>query len=401
MLSAAPLSKDIFWVGANDRETDLFESIWPLPRGVSYNSYVIADQKVALVDTVKHNAFDRHISLIRQAIGTRPVDYLIVNHMEPDHSGSISLLLNVFPDLKIVGNKKTADFLQQFYGISSNIVVVEDRGVLDLGAHKLEFHLTPMVHWPETMMTFDLSDKVLFSADAFGGFGALDGGIFDDEVDIAYFEDEILRYFANIVAKYAPMVERAIEKLKGLDIKIVAPTHGPVWRKDPASIISRYSRWSRYEAEEGVVIAYGSMYGNTERMMEVVSQGLSDEDITRIRIHDVSRSHASFILRDAWRYKALILGSPTYDTKLFPPMDNLVRLIAEKKLKNRLLGLFGTYGWSGGGVGALTEFAKDAEMELVEPVVEARCAPKDTDLVSCRLLGQNMVKRLKAKAESA
>ncbi len=401
MPAAIPLTQSITWVGANDRETELFEGIWPLPRGVSYNSYLIAGEKVALVDTVKHTSFERHLEKIRQTIGDRTVDYLIINHMEPDHSGSVNLLLNVFPELKIVGNKKTADFLSRFYGVRSNVVTVEDRGELDLGTHKLIFNLTPMVHWPETMMTYDSTDKVLFSGDAFGGFGALDGGIFDDEVDLGYFEDEILRYFSNIVAKYAVMVEKAITKISDLEIGIVASTHGPVWRKDPGAIISRYARWSRHEAEEGVTIVYGSMYGNTERMMEAVAQGLAEEEVSRIRIHNVSKTHVSYLIRDAWRFRALLLGSPTYDTRLYPPMDYFVKLIEHKMLKNRILGLFGTYGWSGGGVGTLTEFAKNSSCELVEPVVEAQCAPTAEDLKACRLLGQNIVKRLKASPKTA
>lgn len=220
-------------------------------------------------------------------------------------------------------------------------MTVADGGSLDLGKHSLSFHLTPMVHWPETMVTYESEEKILFSADAFGGFGALTGGIFDDEVDIAYFEDEILRYFSNIVGKYCAMVQKAIEKLKHINISVIAPTHGPVWRSNPGWIVDRYDRWSRHQAEAGVVIAYASMYGNTEKMMEAVASGLAEQDVSRIRIHDVSRTHISFLIRDAWRFKALILGSPTYDTKLFPTMDNFVKMLSHKQLKNRILGLLG------------------------------------------------------------
>lgn len=398
MHCAIPISDHLTWVGTNDRETDLFEGMWPLPRGVSYNSYLVKDQKIALIDTVKHTAFDRYIENIRRCIGRdAKIDYLVINHMEPDHSGSVKMLIDLFPDLKIVANQKTLSFLENFYRITENVMVVKDGDELDVGSRKLKFYLTPMVHWPETMMTYDTADKVLFAGDAFGGFGALEGGIFDDEVDIDYFENEILRYFSNIVGKYCVPVQNAIKKLQGVDVKTVCSTHGPVWRTNPSWIISRYDRWSRHEGEEGVVIVYGSMYGNTEKMMEAVAKGLSDEDVSRIRIHNVSRMHISYLIRDAWRFRGLILGSPTYDTKLYPPMDHFIRFLEHKQLKNRVLGLFGTFGWSGGGVSTLTEFAQGGKgaWDLVEPIVEARCSPTESDLDRCEELGQNVVKRLK------
>jgi flavorubredoxin len=397
--SAVSISDSLTWVGVNDRETDLFEGIWPLPRGVSYNSYLLRDAKCALIDTVKHSAAERYVEKIRSCLdpGQR-VDYLIVNHMEPDHSGSIRALLSIFPEMKIVGNKKTAEFLERFYGIREGVVVVDDGATLELGSHTLSFHLTPMVHWPETMMTYDAAARALFSGDAFGGFGALHGGIFDDEVDLPFFEEEILRYFANVIGKYSGMVDKAIAQVAGLDIRLIAPTHGPVWRKDPAGIVARYQRFCRHEGEEGVVIVYGSMYGFTERMMEAVAAGLAEEDVSRIRVHDVFRTHASYLIRDAWRFRGLILGSPTYDTKLSPPMDAFVRLLEHKALKRRVLGLFGTFGWGGGGVRTLLECVKNLEWDLVEPVVEARCAPTPEDLAQCVALGQNVVRRLKAVA---
>jgi flavorubredoxin len=304
------------------------------------------------------------------------------------------MLLEVFPEMIIVGNKKTAGFLESFFGITGNVKIVEDGDTLDLGDRKLKFYLTPMVHWPETMMTYEDKDRMLFSGDAFGGFGTLTCGIFDDEVDLQYFEDEILRYFSNIVGKYSPMVQKAIAKLRGVELGVICPTHGPIWRKNPSWIVGRYDRWSRYEAEEGIVIAYASMYGNTESMMEAVARGLAIKDFSKIRVHDVSKTHVSFLIRDAWRFKALILGSPTYDTKLFPLMDNFIRLLEHKQLKNRILGLFGTYGWSGGGVSGLEGWAEKIGWELVYPVIEACCSPKDDDLGRCMELGKNVVAKL-------
>ena len=213
------ITESTFWIGVNDRQTHLFESIWPLPRGVSYNSYLIKDEKTALIDTVKHSSSTNFIDKIRVVLpNDKPIDYLIINHMEPDHSGSITLLRKLYPNIQIIGNKKTLEYLNDFYGITENVKAIDDGDRLSLGKHELQFFITPMVHWPETMMTFDHTDKILFSGDAFGGFGTLDTGIFDDEVDVAYFDDEILRYFSNIVGKYSAMVQKAIAKLKDLPI---------------------------------------------------------------------------------------------------------------------------------------------------------------------------------------
>lgn len=392
-----PIRPDVHWVGVNDRDTDIFEGLWPLPRGVSYNSYLILDEKTVLIDTVKSKSLVTYCEKVRQLLAGRPLDYLVVNHMEPDHSGGITTIRTHFPGVTVIGNQKTARFLQDFYRLSDGVQVVADGEVLSLGKHRLQFFLTPMVHWPETMVTYEQTEGILFSGDAFGGFGALDGGIFDDEVDLEYYEDEILRYFSNIVGKYCTMVQKAIAKLQGLDIRVIAATHGPIWRHAPGQIVKLYDRWSRQEAEPGVVLAYGSMYGNTERMMEAVARGIVEEGFNKVRVHNVSRVHVSFILRDAWRYQALVLGSPTYDTDLYPPMDALVRLFEAKKLKGRILGVVGSCGWSGGAVARLQAFAQSSGWDLVNPVIEARCAPTVEDLESCRLLGRQIVARLRQR----
>lgn len=397
MDSYIPLREDIFWVGANDRYTSLFEGLWPLPHGVCYNSYVILDEKTALMDTVKVQSEQDFLGKVKGLIKDgRKLDYLIVNHMEPDHSGAIHALLSLWPELIIIGNEKTARFLESFYGITNNVQVIKGGDTLSLGKHVLQFHLIPMVHWPETMVTYDTTDKILFSADAFGGFGAMTGGIFDDELDLDFYEDEILRYFSNIVGKYSMMVQKAIAKLGGLDIQMIAPTHGPIWRTNPGHIIEKYDRWSRHEAEKGVALIYGSMYGNTEKMMEAVARGLSEEDVSRVRIHNVSTTHLSFLIRDAWRYKGLILGGPTYDTGLFPPMQFLIDMLQRKMLRNRTLGLFGSFTWSGGGVNSLVKFAEEGSWNLIEPVVECRSCPTAMDINQCVELGRNIAKAIKA-----
>ncbi|HOE63774.1 MAG TPA: FprA family A-type flavoprotein [Candidatus Sumerlaeota bacterium] len=396
MLGIIPVRENMFWIGMNDHETDLFESIWPLPRGVSYNSFLVRGEKIAVIDAVKSNFIAAYTDKIRALLPPGgSVDYLIVNHMEPDHSGALKAMRGIFPDMKIVGNKKTAEFIRDFYGIADNVISVDDGSSLDLGGFKLKFFLTPMVHWPETMVTYEETQKVLFSCDAFGGFGALDNRIFDDESDLVYFENEILRYYSNIVGRYSNMVQRAIDKLKDLEIAVIAPSHGPIWRKNPAHIIALYDRWSRHETEEGVVLVYASMYGNTCRMMEAISQSLAEEKMEKVRVHDISRSHVSFVLVDIWRFRGMILGSPTYNTKLFPPMQSLVHILENEEVRNRFIGVFGSYSWSKGAVNALHEFACCGRLTLVEPVVEAKCAPTAADLEQCRLLGKNMAQMVR------
>jgi len=393
-----PIVDGVYWVGVNDRRTALFESIWPIPRGVSYNSYLIMDEKVTLVDTIKDLSLNGYLRRLTHLLGSsRKIDYLVINHVEPDHSGAVPMLRQIFPAMQIVGNKKTAAFLEKLYGITEGVHLVADGDELSLGKRKLRFFMTPMVHWPETMMTYEPTDGILFSGDAFGGFGTLAGGIFDDEVDIHYFEDEILRYFSNIVGKYAPMVQKAIQKLAALDVRIVAATHGPIWRSHPGHIIDLYDRWSRYEADPGVVVAFGSMYGNTETMAEAVARGLSDAGVKVVRMHNVSISHLSYIIRDIWRYRGLVLGSPTYDACVFPPMESLLRLLGTKRIAGRQVGVFGSHGWAGGAVKTLTEFVADSGLELVEPVIDATFHGTADQIEQCHELGRNMAVRIQVE----
>lgn len=395
MQNGKPIVKDVHWVGMNDRRTALFEGIWPIPLGVSYNSYLIVDEKTVLIDTVKDLSVDGYLNKLKHILGPdRQIDYLVVNHLEPDHSGALPIIKRVFPNIRIVGNKKTAEFVKELYG-ASDVHLVQDGDELRLGRRTLKFYLTPMVHWPETMMTYETTDGILFSGDAFGGFGALEGGIFDDEVDLDYYENEILRYFSNIVGKYSPMVQKAIAKLSGVDIRIIAATHGPIWRTDPGHIVRLYDRWSRQETEPGVVVVFGSMYGATEKMAEAVERGVADGGVKAIRSHNISTSHVSYVIRDVWRYQGLILGSPTYDLGLLPPMESALRLLAAKKLCNRPVGVFGSFGWSGGAVKAMKEFVEQSKLELVEPVVEARFNATTEQLEQCRALGRALAERVR------
>lgn len=390
-----PISNNVHWIGVNDRETTLFENYWPLEKGVCYNSYLINDEKIAILDTVKFNKTEEYLGKIKEIIGDKPVDYLIVHHMEPDHSSSMKALVAEYPNMKIVGNKKTFGFIEGFYDITENFYEVGEGDVIDLGQHQLKFFITPMIHWPETMMSYEMTEKILFSMDAFGGFGSLDGTLFDDEVNLEFYEDEIRRYYSNIVAKYSPIVQGALKKLGTLDIKIIAPTHGPIWRSNPKTIIDFYDKWSRFEAEEGVVIVYGTMYGNTAKMADYLGRIMAEQGIKNIRIYDASKTHVSHILNDIWRFKGVILGSCAYNTYVFPAMDNVLTALDHTGLKNRYLGIFGNKCWSGGGVKGILEFADKIKWERVGESIEATHSAKDHDYIALKNMAIEMAEKIK------
>ncbi len=253
--------------------------------------------------------------------------------------------------------------------------------------HTLKFYLTPMIHWPETMMTWEASTGTLLSGDAFGAFGAIDGALIDGQIDKETYEDNMLRYYANIVGKYSSMVQKALKRLGELDIRMICPSHGVVIRDDITWFLERYHCWSLQRPERGVVLVYGSMYGNTEKMMEAVARGLRENGVQVVRVHNIARSHPSYVIRDIWRYQGLVFGAPTYDTKLFPPMEYLLNLLIGKMIKNKIVGIYGTYGWSGGAVKCFREFTDQLKLEVVEPVIEARFTPSGDESDLCRQTG--------------
>ena len=401
MQKAIKVTDSIYWIGGNDRETDLFEGLWSLPNGVAYNAYFIDDDKTALVDSIKSANLSDYIERLTSILASgKKIDYLIVDHMEPDHSGSIRMLRQIWPDMKIVGNKKTIEMLNAFYKLTDGNVEVKEGDVLDLGRHKLTFAMIPMVHWPESMVCYDTTEKVLFSTDAFGGFSALEGGIFDDELDMKHYEAETLRYFSNIVGRYAAPTQKAIAKVRGLDVKTICPAHGPIYRTNPKHIIDLYDKWSRNDTDEGVVIVYGSMYGNTKFMTDAIARAISEAGIKNVIVHDASRSNMSFMVRDIWQYRGLVLGSCTYNTELYPPVAALCRTLTNKMMKNRVLGICGSYSWSKGALAELQLFAeKNSGWELVDPTVEVKSSPTEADIDQCRLLGKNIAEAVKSKAE--
>lgn len=377
------LAENIFYLGYNDRRTQLFENLWPLPNGVSYNSYLIVDEKIALIDTVERAFIDDYLDQIETITNGRKVDYLVINHMEPDHSGALKAVVAKYPEITLVGNKKTFDMISNYYKITENTLEVYDESELPLGKHRLTFTTIPMVHWPETMVTLETTEKILFSGDAFGSFGTLDGGIFDDEINLSFYEEELMRYFTNIVGKYCPHTQRALKKVQTLDVKMLAATHGPIWRSNLSYILDRYEKWSTYTTEPGAVIVYGSMYGNTAKMADVIARQLAVRGVKNIRVYDASKTHASYIISDIFKYKAFIVGSAAYNNELFPSVESLVTKIEHYGIKDHLLGIFGSFGWNGGGVKNLQKFAENIKWELAYAPVEEKGTLKADKFQQC------------------
>lgn len=378
------LSERVYWLGFNDRRKHFFENQWPLEKGVTYNAYLIDDEKTALIDTAETPFSGELVDWVKELMGDKTLDYLIINHMEPDHSGAIKDVVQAYPDIIIVGNRKTFPMLEGFYGITKNLHEVSEGDTLKLGKHTLQFFMIPMVHWPESMVTYDVSDKILFSNDAFGSFGTLNGGIFDDELDLTCFNEEIRRYYSNIVGKYGAQVQKALSKLSGIEIKLIAPSHGLIWRSQIPYIIEKYNSWSTHKGEPGVVVVFGSMYGNTERMADYIARFLVEAGVKNVKVYDSAKTHASYIINDMWKYKGVILGSCAYNGGIFPPMAHLMSDLEHYGLRERYLGIFGSASWGGGGVRAINKFAEEIKWELVGEQVEARCAPSVSDVERCR-----------------
>lgn len=349
---------DIFYSGVNDRVTFKFEEQWPLPYGVSYNSYIVkGTEATALIDTVKID----NVNSFLQMIGSEKIDYLIVNHMEPDHSGSIPEVVKMFPEIKIVCNAIAKGMIGGFCNITDEdrFLVVKDGDEVSLGNHTLRFFMTPMVHWPETMMTYVTDLKTLFSGDGFGTFGALNGGILDYELNLDIYFREMYRYYSNIVGKYGRSVMNALAKLKDLDIDFICSTHGPVWHEKISDVVEITRRLASYESEPGIVIIYGSMYGNTTEAAEEIAAHLSSLGEKNIIIHNAAHSDMSDMISDAFRYDTLLVGSCVYSMRLFPPVEAFLNAMETREIKNKTFGGFGSFSWATGA--AETKFREFSE----------------------------------------
>ena len=396
---AREIKPGIFWVGVNDRTTDLFEGLWPITQeGVTYNSYLIKGEKTALIDLTKSIKADEYLSMIEELTAVSKIDYIVINHMEPDHTGLLRIFRRLAPQAVILGSAKTKDMLRGFFGIEDNVRAVADGETLDLGGAALRFLSTPFVHWPETIMTYEESRKVLFSCDAFGGYGALRGTIFDDEcVQPEFYEKEALRYYANIVANYSSRVLDAVGKMAALSVEVVAPSHGLVWRRNPRRIVDLYRRWAECASgklEPAVTLVYGSMYGNTERMMNAVAIGISEAGVP-VEVFDVARTHVSYILPSLWTRAGVVIGAPTYEVKLFPPMAEALGTAVNKRILGRKAAYFGSYGWSGGALKDVKRIIEPAKWELGE-TFEFIGSPKPEDLAKGLEFGRRFGERIKA-----
>lgn len=379
------VTEDLYWVGGNDRRLELFENIFPLTKGVSYNSYLLLDEKTVLFDAADHAIGRQFLENVKAVLDGRTLDYLVVNHMEPDHCAMIDDLALRYPDMQIIGNAKTFPMISQFFDfdLEGRTVTVKEGDTFSCGKHTLHFVMAPMVHWPEAMMTYDETDRILFSADAFGTFGALGGNIFNDELDFDRdWLDETRRYYTNIVGKYGMQVQNVLKKAAGLDISVICPLHGPIWRTDLDYIIGKYDIWSRYEPEEnGVMIAYASMYGNTENVAEIFAVSLAEAGVRNIRMHNISKTHVSELISDSFKYSHIVLAAPTYNNSLYPLMDNYLEDMKALALQNRTVAVLGNGTWAPQSTKLITsKIGEMKNMRLLAGSVTIKSAVKDSQM---------------------
>ncbi len=376
MYCVQEIASKVYWVGGSDRRLALFENMFPLPNGVAYNSYLIMDEKTALIDTVDRSISDLYLENVIHVLNGRSLDYLVINHMEPDHCASIEEIVRRYPQVKLIGNKKTFQFIEQFYDMdmSSNYTEVKEGEELQLGEMTLRFYTAPMVHWPEVMVTYETTKGILFSADAFGSFGADAGNIFADQVD-EYDVNEARRYYTNIVGRYGTQVQALFKKLSGLELNMICSLHGLIWRGDSIPfILDLYDKWSRYEPEKkGVVLVYASMYGNTENVMNALANKLAQRGVRDMRMYDVSKTHASYIISDLWKYSNMVIGSPTYNMHLYFVMDALLKDISVLGLKDRKVSVIGNHSWASAAMKSMKEQIEAMNhMELIGTPIDVR-----------------------------
>lgn len=393
------VTEDLYWVGGNDRQIELFENIFPLAKGVSYNSYLLLDEQTVLFDAADYAIGKQFIENVMSVLNGRNLDYIVVNHMEPDHCSLIGELLLHYPDVKIIGNAKTFPMIEQFFSfdLTGKTLTVKEGDTFCSGKHTFRFIMSPMVHWPEAMMTYDEKDKVLFSADAFGTFNALNGNLFNDELDFnREWLDEARRYYTNIVGKYGPQVQNVLKKASSLDIQMICPLHGPVWRSNLNFIIEKYNLWSRYEPEEkGVMIAYASMYGNTENMAEILAVMLAEAGVKNIHMHNISKTHVSELISDSFKYSHIVLASPTYNNGIYPLMDNYLEDMKALSLQNRTIAVLGNGSWAPQATKLISAKIKEMKnMRLLEASVTIKSSLKEAQLEELNSLSRQIAEEV-------
>ena len=393
------ITDDLFWLGVNDRRIALFENVYPVPHGISYNSYVLLDEKTVLFDTVDRCMSQQFFENLDFVLGNRKLDYVIVNHMEPDHSATLPDLIRRHPDVKIIGNAKTLVFIKQFFddALEAHFISVNDGDTLSTGKHNLKFIFAPMVHWPEVMVTYDETEGILFSADGFGGFGALNGNIFTDEIDFdeSHWEN-MRRYYTNIVGKYGVSVMSLLNKASALKINYICPLHGRIWRKDIDKLLDKYKKWASYEPEEkGVTIVYGSIYGNTENAAEILAGMLAEKGVRNIQMFDVSGTHPSYIVSSCFRYSNIVIASNTYNAGMFINMEAFMHDLAAHSLKNRNVSIIESGSWapmSGKKIKEILDSMKD--MKITGDTVTIMSALKDSEYIKLKELAENIAKSI-------
>lgn len=399
MFCTRKVSDNIHWVGGSDRRLALFENIFPISRGVSYNSYVITDEKTAVIDTADSSISEQFIENVMHVLNGRELDYIVINHMEPDHCANIMNLVLRFPNAKIVGNAKTFVFLNQFYccELEGKTITVKEGDALELGEHTLRFYMTPMVHWPEVMVAYEEKENILFSADAFGSFGALNGNIFNDEINFdCDWLDDARRYYCNIVGKYGLQVKAAIGKLSALNIKMICPLHGPIWRSNLEYLLDKYQHWSEYRPEDkSVVIIYASMYGNTENAANVLAAKLADEGVKNIAVYDISNTHISTLIAEIFRSSHIVLAAPTYNGAIYPIMYNLLHDMQQLNVQNRTVGIIDNGTWAvTAGKQMRDMLAQMKNMNVLEPTVSVKSSLKEETMIQLEGLKQAIIDSL-------
>lgn len=393
-MSITNFAPGVHYVGVNDRTTELFEELWMIPLGVTYNSYlIVGNEKTALIDTVAEGFYLELEANIKAVLGDRRLDYIVVNHMEQDHSGSIELLKKEYPEVTIVGNAKTADMLNGFYGINQGVHIVKDGDSLDLGGKTLTFYMTPMLHWPETMMTYLTQEGVLFSGDAFGCFGALAGAVVDSDLNPGMYWMEMYRYYAAIVAKYGISVKNAMKKLAALDLQYIASTHGPVWHDNLQRVVDIYANLAEWKAEKGVVVAYASMHGNTAKAAELVARRLAEKGVKNVVLQNLSNNDISYVLMNMARYNGIIIGGTTYNAEINPRVALLLRALKGSNTQNRIVGCFGCYSWAPGVTKKMMAALDGLKVTTLEPVEFKQSVGAD-DLSSLNALADAMASKI-------
>ena len=399
MHSTRKVTDDLIYVGGSDRRLSRFENLFPIPKGVSYNSYVLLDEKTVLFDTADESISRQYIENVVHALNGRPLDYMVVQHMEPDHCAMIDDMLRRYPEAKMVCSAKAVGMFAQFYGtdVAARALVVKEGDKLSTGEHTLHFVMAPMVHWPEVMVTYDEKDKILFSADAFGTFGALAGNIFDDEItfDTTWMNDA-RRYYANIVGKYGVQVQALLKKAASLDIEMICPLHGPIWRKDLGLLLEKYQKWSTYEPEDKtVMIAYATMYGNTENAANVLAGMLADKGVKNIVMYDVSETDVSELVAESFRCSHLVLAAPTYNSGIQPKMEAYLSDIKALNLQNRTVAVIDNGTWAataGKQMIGMLEGMKN--MTILENTISIKSALAENQLGALEALADELVKQV-------